>query len=105
MKPKVFIPKNAGLTKSQIWTFFYSEHEKKDNKVFCYVVDYDDDDGYRVPAFTCEEIPDKLCQEFVDKEHELRDEGMDEEDFVDERQDLTRLIFKKICKALNRSAK
>lgn len=90
-----FIPKNAGMTKQQIWEFFYEK--RASGRVFC----YGDGSLTRKPAFTVDQMSDKLCQEFVDKEYDLREEMVDEdeEDLVAARDVIVGEYFHKFKRA------
>ena len=107
---KKFTPKTSGLTKKEIWDFFYSREGKQYVALVPSAYKGDLDQPYEEPivskpAFTANEIPNKLAQMFVDEENELRWEYDSEEDFADARNDLADDVFKKILKALKRKVK
>jgi len=96
---KTFTPKSAALNKKEIWLFFYS---KEMNEPGLPWFEYASSEDVKLPAFTADEMPNKLCQQFVDAEESLRDEFDSEENFVDARDDLARDFHKRILKALKR---
>lgn len=100
---KTFTPKFAKLTKKQIWSFFY-EWMSDEKKYLCYGTSFADGDDYLVkkPAYTAEEIPDKHCQAFVDKEYLLCGNYGNEEDMVDARNDLVADFHRRILRSLKR---
>ena len=99
---KKFTPKSAALNKKEIWSFFYEKEGKKYVALGLFGREDEDASFVDKPAYTADEIPNKLCQQFVDAEESLRDEFDSEEDFVDARDDLARDFHKLILKSLKR---
>lgn len=90
-----FLPKDVGMDRDTIWDFFYT----KDGNRY-YVVGAN---GFvKKPTYTVDEIPNKLCQRFVDEWYCILNEGFYEEERVDEVNALVEDMHRVILKALKR---
>lgn len=97
---KTFTPKDAPLTKKQIWDFFYDENVTYNGKIYCSV-----DGDFHDPVFLPEHIDDQICQKFVDEEFTLHGEYEHQEDEVQARNELVQKYYKRIIKAMRAQLK
>lgn len=88
-----FTPKDAVLTRAEVWSFFYNKEDKK-------YFEYASGKLVKLPKYTANEISDEFCQEFVDEHHYLCSSFEHEEDRVDATNELVRKFHRKIVKVL-----
>lgn len=99
MASKQFMPKNASSTKADIWQCFYS---KECNVSGLPWFEYATMKDVKTPAYVANELPDALCQKFVNEQFDVLAEGMDEEDRADAMSSLEEKYHKLFLSALKR---
>jgi sulfur relay (sulfurtransferase) DsrF/TusC family protein len=102
---KIFLPKNAGVSREMIYEDIQESVllstpilGKRDKNRFMVVEDV-------VLPFTKNQMPDDLCQHYVDDTYGMRAEYEDEEDFVDEKLERANVLRTQIVFRLKKKKK
>jgi hypothetical protein len=97
----LFAPRNESMSRDQIWGFFFdtcTDELSEKPYVECVV----DKKRYDVPKFNPDEIPDNLCQEFVEGEHAIDETYSEPMQYTFELAKFVKDAYKKIMKAVKK---
>ena len=95
---KIFVPNTSGVTREMIYEDIQESHALLEGIEVGIVEDV-------VLPFTKKQMPDDLCQQYVDETYGTRDEFEDEGDFVDFKIDRADKLRKRIITRLKKSKK